>query len=108
MATVHAHIVVVVCEIGEAATLKAAEERIIRTQRQREDPSLPVLLVCNKIDKPQSGEQNEKAVNDLAARKNVELFWTSAKNKFGIPQLLQRLVELAPEAQTNRKCCNLI
>ena len=62
--------------------------------------SVPVLLVINKIDLLKGQTELEEIIDQWKQRlPNAEIFPTSAKEGFNVPNLMARIVELLPEGE---------
>ncbi len=87
-----ADVLVYLVEIGEKA-LK--DENFLHKIR---DAKMPVLLLLNKIDLANEGVLEEQVNYWQEQVPNAEIFAISATQKFGVPQVFRRIVELLPES----------
>lgn len=87
-----ADVLVYLVEIGEKA-LK--DENFLHKIR---DAKMPVLLLLNKIDLANEGVLEEQVNYWQEQVPNAEIFAISATQKFGVPQVFKRIVELLPDS----------
>ena len=87
-----ADVLIYLVEIGEKA-LK--DENFLHKIR---DAKMPVLLLLNKIDLANEGVLEEQVGYWQEQVPNAEIFAISATQKFGVPQVFKRIVELLPES----------
>ncbi|NGZ90304.1 GTPase Era [Psychroflexus maritimus] len=87
-----ADVLIYLVEIGEKA-LK--DENFLHKIKAAE---MPVLLLLNKIDLANEGVLEEQVNYWQEQVPNAEIFAISATQKFGVPQVFKRIVELLPDS----------
>ncbi len=87
-----ADVLIYLVEIGEKA-LK--DENFLSKIKSAK---MPVLLLLNKIDLANEGVLEEQVSYWQEQVPNAEIFAISATQKFGVPQVFKRIVELLPES----------
>ena len=92
LALVDADVLLYMVEVGEKGLKDEAFAEKIRSSQ------IPVLLLINKIDTSDQGQLEEQVAFWTEQFPNAEIIPISALERFGVPEVLDRILALLPEA----------